>query len=82
MSCSLTAYVTNDVTLSATAAMVMAAGWRRLVSRDASAQLRDFLERSELPDDEDEEENSGPASTAAGTKLLRLVSRDVVRLDT
>lgn len=79
-------YVTNDVIPSAMATTSpAAAGRRRRDSRDASAQLRDSLATSDLLDDDDEaeeEETSGAASTAECSRLLRLVSRDVVRLDT
>jgi len=74
-------YVTNDVTLSAAATAIAA----EPDSGEASVRLLDWLARLALADDDDDDnddENSGPASPAAGTKFLRLVSRDVVRLDT
>ena len=68
-------YVTNDVTPSTMATTAAAAG----SIRETGNQPRDWL--AALRDDE-EEENSGSDSASTGAKLLRLVSRDVVRFDT
>jgi len=69
-------YVANDAKLRATAT---ATEERR---REASVNLDDWTDLPDDDDDDDDDENSGPASTTAGEKVLRLVSRDVVRLET
>jgi len=58
-------YVTNDVALSAAATAIADSG-------EASVRLVDRPTRLELADDDDDhdDENSGPASPAAGMKFL------------
>jgi len=78
-------YVTNDVTPSAMAATATADNGE--TSAQVLVLLGDWAKDDQNDDDDDEDarENcSGPEASgpAAGTKVLRLVSRDVVRFDT